>query len=135
MAVLTNMSMLRNGRVRFILSSNPLAREFVLGLFLLAGTHVFVVDIRTFASVGAIPSLTIGIATGIVLQYVLHRSARSIRVTASVVLAAVVGLGVSWLLAATLVGSDAESVRIPAFGLAVLGGSIVFRLAGDTVRT
>ena len=120
--------------VRLRSFSSPLIREFALGLFLLGGTHLFVVDVRSFASTGVAPSIVAGVVAGAVGSAVLDHSERSKAATAVVVLVAGLGFAISWSTASVVVGSDFASARIPAFALALLCGHIGIRLVDGLDR-
>ncbi|WP_440766626.1 hypothetical protein [Natronorubrum sp. DTA7] len=115
--------------VRLRSLSSLLIRDLALGLFLLGGTHLFVVDVRSFVSIGVVPSIVVGIVAGAVGSAVLDHVERSKAATAVVVLVAGLGFAISWSTAAVVVGSDSASARIPAFALALLCGHICIRLA------
>jgi hypothetical protein len=123
-----------SGPVSSFLSS-LLAREFALGLFLLAGTHAFVVDVRAFASAGAAIPLLAGAAIGPLLLFALRRTDRSSAGLLGIVALAVTAAAASWIAAAAVAGTDAEAARIPAFGIGVLGGSIALRVVDERYRT
>ncbi|WP_440772217.1 hypothetical protein [Natronorubrum sp. DTA28] len=114
--------------------SSPLIRDLALGLFLLGGTHLFVVDVRSFVSIGVVPSIVGGVVAGAVGSAALAHIERSKAATVVVVLVAGLGFVISWSTAAVVVGSDSASARIPAFALALLCGHIGIRLADSLDR-
>ena len=114
--------------------SSPLIRDLALGLFLLGGTHLFVIDVRSFASIGVVPPIVAGVVAGAVGSATLDHIERSKAATAVVVLVAGLGFAISWGTAAVVVGSDSASARIPAFALALLCGHIGIRLADGLDR-
>ncbi|MDG5819579.1 hypothetical protein [Natronococcus sp. A-GB7] len=115
--------------------SSLLLRELVLGLVLLTGTHLFVVDVRAFASIGAAIPLVAGVATGPLLLMILRRTNRPSVGFAGLVALSVVAAAASWAAGAAVAGTEAEAARIPAFGIGLLVGSIALRLADERHRT
>ena len=114
--------------------SSLLLRELALGLFLLTGTHLFVVDVRAFASIGAAIPLVVGVAIGPLLLLILRRTNRSSVGLLGLVALAAVATAASWAAAAAVAGTDAKAARLPAFGIGVLGGSIALRFADERYR-